>query len=86
MNTRSDFKDSANWDQLADRYLSRYVLPDWSVKCSADKMDLWVDRCGLSKSEYMDYTATGFEDWIALNPAWPLRAFIGLILEYRSTS
>jgi hypothetical protein len=79
--SRSDFNDAAYWDGLAEIHLSRFNLPKWDVPCSPEQMETWADRVGFSKSECLKYWNTDFADFIAMNPEWPLRAFIGLLLE-----
>ena len=81
---RDSFLDAKNWDYLETRWLMRYNLPDWHEPCQKDVMELWLDRMDISKKVYMDYTQTSFEDWIKLNPRWPLRAWIGLMLEIKA--
>jgi hypothetical protein len=79
--TKADFNDAAHWDGLAEIHLSRFNLPKWEIPCSPDQMEIWADRVGISKSDCLKYWNTDFADFIVLNPDWPLRAFIGLLLE-----
>jgi len=75
------FCDAAHWDELAASYLPRYDLPAWDVPCSPEAMEIWLDRLDLTEKEYSRTTNTGLADFCALNPAWPLRAWIGTVLE-----
>lgn len=79
----SEFCDAAHWDGLGRRHLGRYNLPDWSAPCDPEAMHRWLDRLDLTERDYERITATGLADFIAMNPNWPLRAFIGLTLEMR---
>lgn len=79
---KDDFKDSGYWDELANKHLSSYTLPKWSVTCSVEAMTIWLERLGL-ESDYTRGTNTSVEDFMFLNPHWPLRAFIGLALEMK---
>jgi len=46
-------------------------------------MRRWLDRLDLNERDHLRVTATSLDDFIAMNPAWPLRAWIGLMLEIR---
>lgn len=78
---RSDFVDSSHWDQLARKHLSAFSLPKWSVLCTPERMARWAERLNITEAEYRRQTMTSFEQFIRLNPDWPLRAWIGLLLE-----
>lgn len=76
--------DAKYWTTLAALYLPRYDLPAWNVPYSAEAAETWRDRLDLP---LRDWLATGNyrtpEDFAALNPGWPMRAAIGLMLELR---
>jgi hypothetical protein len=79
------FCDSIHWDELATKYLSRYDLPAWDVPCGPEAMARWLDRLDIPLKQYLRMTSLrSLEDFITMNPAWPLRAFIGLALEMRN--
>jgi len=80
--TERDFADSAYWDDLARKRLKGYALPDWSEPCTEQAMRKWELMLDLDKGEYEGYTATPYSDFIRLNPEWPLRAWLGLVMEY----
>ena len=82
MRQERDFKDSEAWDLMSERI--SFVLPDWSVPCSTDQMDLWLDRLDIRVSKYMEMFNTSHEDFIKMNHNWPLRAWIGILLEQRT--
>ena len=76
------FTDAKGWDDLAEKHITRFNLPAWELPCTEVDMDLWMGRLDISLEEFLNYTNTDCEDWIALNPNWPLRAFIGILLEF----
>jgi hypothetical protein len=76
---KSDFKDSDTWDLLAANQ-THYRLPEWDVPCTIAKMKEWEKR--LDISDYQEVTQTSRKDWMELNPTWPLRAYVGLLLEH----
>ena len=78
---RSTFSDSEHWLELAQRHLTSYDLPRWHEECSTDKMELWLARFDLDEKDYLKLTNTTLAEFRKLNPDWPLRAFVGLLLE-----
>lgn len=79
---KTDFTDSGWWEELAKRHMTSYDLPKWHEVCSIEKMELWCDRLDL---DYQAITNTTHQEFIELNPDWPLRAFVGLLLEQRDS-
>lgn len=77
----SEFMDATYWGELAGKHLSRFNLPGWNVPFSPEEMRCWLDRLDLSERDYLTMTATRLADFIAINSAWPLRAWIGLVCE-----
>lgn len=75
------FYDAAHWDDLAAKHLPRHDLPAWDVSCSPEAMARWLDRLNLTEKQYSQAANTGLADFCALNPTWPLRAWIGSVLE-----
>lgn len=80
---RAEFFDDAEWLRLCDR--TRYILPDWSVSPTRENIRLWLNRLDIREVDYREAMQTSVADMIELNPTWPLRAFVGLLLEYRFT-
>ena len=80
---RTNFSDSEHWLELAQRHLINYDLPRWHEQCSQDKMELWLDRIGMTEKDYLKLTNTTLAEFKSLNADWPLRAFVGLLLEIR---
>ncbi|MHB1140668.1 MAG: hypothetical protein ACYC1T_02765 [Sulfuricaulis sp.] len=78
------FHDSDHWGELAGKYLDRYNLPAADVPCDPTAMARWLDRLDMTEKQYSQATNTGLADFCALNPTWPLRAWIGLILEFQA--
>ena len=79
-NLRSDFLDDPRWVDLARKRGLR--LPAWTAICTRSAMVRWLHRLGLSMDWYREQNGyRTVEQWIEANPAWPLRAFVGLCLE-----
>ena len=81
-NPKAEFKDSAEWDKMLEN--TKYVMPAWEVMPTVENMELWLERLNISKRLYVDSMQTSLKDWIGLNQNWPLRAFVGLLLEYKT--
>jgi len=81
---KSDFMDSAHWDTLAER-LMPYRMPDWDVPATVQDMGVWLDRLEINEKVYREAMNTSLHEWVDLNPTWPLRAFVGLLLEYKAS-
>lgn len=78
------FCDAAHWDELAAKHLPRYDLPAWSAPCEPEAMRRWLDRLEIPLGQYLRVSGLrGLDEFAALNPRWPLRAFIGLALEMK---
>ncbi len=77
---RRDFLDAPHWTELARRYGVR--LPQWWVPCTPTHMRRWLRRLGFSLAWYRDWSGDRDVTLFAeRNPDWPLRAFVGLLLE-----
>ena len=78
---RKDFDDQAFWLELArDKGVK---LPAWYLPCDKKYMGRWFRQLKVTKREYLE--TTGFselEEFQQLNSDWPLRAWVGLLLEY----
>lgn len=85
MRSEASFTDAKHWAALAEKHINRFHLPDWDEACAPYSMERWCDRLNIGPQEFMVYTNTDCEDWMALNPDWPLRAFIGILLEFVDT-
>lgn len=77
---QQDFLDAPEWEQLARERGVR--LPQWHQAPTAGALRRWLARVGVSATAYRDYSAeTNLSQFAANNPDWPLRAWVGLILE-----
>lgn len=81
---KSEFTDSDGWESLCER--TRYVLPAWDVAPTVENIRVWLNRLEIKEADYREAMQTSIADMIELNPTWPLRAFVGLLLEYKFTS
>ena len=81
LHLKSEFKDSDEWEKMIES--TKYVLPGWEVLPTILLMELWLERLNISKRLYIDHMQTNLKDWIKLNPEWPLRSWVGLLLEYK---
>ncbi len=87
---RSDFHsdDERNWQELATR--AGVALPPYGIPCTTGRMEKFLRKIGLPVREYLEeisgyYTPTSkrrLSDWPDHNPTWPLKAWVGVILEY----
>lgn len=78
----SDFEavDRDRWFRLA--YDRRLRLPEWSARVTLRQMESWLHRLGIEGKSYYDWSGyTALAAWPKANPTWPLRAFVGLLLE-----
>ena len=75
---RTDFLDSGAWSEMGKNI--PYNLPDWTRPCIPEDMTWWCERLNV---DYETITNTTNEEFIRLNKDWPLRAFVGLLLEQR---
>jgi hypothetical protein len=89
---RSDFEDEMIWRKLAKARGIR--LPLWGKPVTPSAMRHRLKRLGISVADYLDWQGQGpidprtglnrkatLKDFAMLNPDWPLRAWVGLLLE-----
>ncbi len=87
---RSDFHpdDEKHWRELAARCGVR--LPAYGVPVTTAAMERWLHRLGISAGDYLANQGTGLDgngssakltDFMVRNPTWPLKAWVGLLLE-----
>lgn len=77
------FSDEKYWNSLEDKYLSSYRLPNWDKPYVRDQFELWIERLDLDKRIFAEIMACSPDEFDNLNH-WPMRAMIGLMLEYRN--
>jgi len=78
---KRDFLDDGYWQELAKDWKVR--LPTWTLPPEPRTMRRWLRRLRVREREYLD--ACGFDkldEFIEKNPEWPLRAWVGVLLEY----
>jgi len=80
---RRDFLDDQFWQDLASRYNVR--LPAWGVPITSGAIERWLRKLGLTIEWYRDEWSgeRNLSDFAKRNPRWPLRAWVGLMLEER---
>lgn len=76
---RDDFKDAPYWDVLADA--TPYVLPPWEEPLTEAGMLNWLSKFDETPDGYNRRTGMSLKEFMARNEKWPLRAFVGLLLE-----
>jgi hypothetical protein len=74
---RRDFADAANWEKLAQERGIR--LPAWWVAPMPAALKRWFKR--LDGGRFGDIYGCTPVRLIKLNPDWPLRAHVGMMLE-----
>lgn len=78
---RREFLDEDHWRSLARR--CRLNMPMWGLPATPASMRRYLRKLRIKEAEYLDATGyTKIEDFNRLNPDWPLRAWVGLLLEY----
>ena len=81
MMLRSDFLDADVWAELAKARKLR--LPLWRQRCSRGQMGKWLKRLGISMTTYQEWSGEKtLAEFPSRNPDWPLRAWVGLLLEW----
>lgn len=82
---RSDFHpdDEREWAELAAA--AGIKLPPYGVPCTPGKMRSWLARLGISVKQYLAWDGgKRLADFATRNPTWPLKAWLGLLLEARA--
>lgn len=78
---RRSFEDEKYWSELARKWFIR--LPAWDIEVTPDKMRRWLRKFRVTEQAYLEITGyLAIEDFQRLNSDWPLRAWLGLLLEY----
>lgn len=87
---RSDFPsdDEAEWQRLADE--AGVTLPPYGTPLTTAHMERWLARLGIGLAAYLRWNGAGLNgkaesarlgDFGKRNPTWPLKAWVGLVLE-----
>lgn len=79
---RTDFLDDAFWMDLARRYAVR--LPAWGIPITSGRIQRYLRKLGYSVEWYQGWQGEkSLGEFARLNPRWPMRALVGLLLEER---
>jgi hypothetical protein len=80
---RRDFLDEGEWKRLAKAAGIR--LPQWQTPVTTAGMRRSLRKLGVSVKAYLAWSGeTRLAEFAARNPDWPLRAWVGLVLEWRA--
>ncbi len=78
---RSNFADDSHWIALARKKGVR--LPRATTINTPGRMEHWLRKLGVSRRQYLDFSGEkSLRDFPAANPTWPLRAWVGILLEW----
>jgi hypothetical protein len=75
---RRDFKDAPHWEMLASE--RGITLPQWWVAPTPQKLRRYFRMTG-PHGKWSDVYGISPAQLIERNPDWPLRAFVGVMLE-----
>ena len=78
---KAEFCDDVVWQELCEK--TRYVLPNWDVEATPENIRIWLNRLEINEAGYREAMQTSIQDMIVLNPGWPLRSLVGILLEYK---
>ncbi len=71
-----------HWKELTALYLRpQQELPSRDVPCEPEAMAEWLGYLGMDEGQYRALTDTGLAEFATLNPSFPLREWIGSVLE-----
>lgn len=74
-----EFLDHDYWLEMFSTRLGRYPVP--TGPCSVVEMERWLDRLGLETKDHENIFNTSPQDFMIMNPEWPLFAWLGIVLE-----
>ena len=77
----SEFTDAQWWDNLWDQHHIPYQQPKWSERCTTKRMGYWLKELNKTETWYKRKTMTSLNEFVDLNPTWPLRAWLGTVME-----
>lgn len=80
---KTDWLDSDLWNEIAaERGLK---LPIWQYPPTNQNITRWLRKLDIRRSEFLQWGGYAeLSDFARLNPTWPLRALVGVLLEYAS--
>ena len=77
---RRNFMDAPNWRRLASG--RGVILPAWGIPPTPGAMERWLKKLGMSVPAYLEWAGERtLKDFAAANSLWPLRAWVGCLLE-----
>ena len=76
---KTQFADTGYWDSLAHERGIR--LPHWGTALKG-KQRRWLTKLGIAHEEYKEHFNEPYSTFARLNPTWPLRSWVGLMLEW----
>lgn len=77
---RHDFADMYEWEGLAHQYGVRQ--PHLIQPVTTGAITRWCRKLGVSLASYREWWGgSSLRDFQQQNPDWPLRAWVGLVLE-----
>lgn len=81
LSLKTDFAecDLNAWRELASDAEVR--LPVRTEPCTVSRMRQYLRRLGISNERYKAEAGQSLADFVALNPSWPLYAWLGTTLE-----
>lgn len=69
------------WLELAAKRKVR--LPMWRLPCTTGGMRRYLKKLGIEVTDYLDYSnEKNLRIFGQNNPTWPLRSWVGLLLEW----
>ena len=78
---KRDFLDDETWKELASERGLR--LPNWTFPPESKAMRRWLRKVKLPEKVYLEIMGySKLEQFQELNPDWPLRAWVGVLLEF----
>lgn len=79
---RQDFAEAYLWTELA--HAIKFRLPLWRLKCTTGGMRRALKKLGIPVDEYLEANnEKNLKAFAKNNPEWPLRAWVGLLLEWK---
>jgi hypothetical protein len=77
---RDNFADANYWVDLARERNIR--LPLWRMSCTTGGMRRYLKRLHIEVTDYLEANnEKNLRQFSQMNPDWPLRAWVGLVLE-----
>lgn len=77
---RTEFAEGLHWAELAKKRGIR--LPLWRMPITSGGMRKYLKKLGVEVEQYLEYNnEKNLREFAKRNPEWPLRAWVGLLLE-----